>query len=50
VDGMLHVKLQTAKDAKHILVFLAKADTEVFSVRLVEPTLEQAFVELVNHA
>ncbi len=51
VEGVVHVKLEKELDIQRLLATLSGYPLEVYSFRLLEPTLEEAFMKLVkSHA
>jgi ABC-2 type transport system ATP-binding protein len=49
IDEMVHVRLKSEKDVPKLLAALSKLSPEIHGVRLLEPTLEEAFLTLVNN-
>ena len=44
----MHVKVSSYAFVRKILDYLSKSEFRIYSVRLVEPTLEEAFVKIIN--
>ena len=47
-QDVVHVKVSSYAFVRKILDYLSKSEFRIYSVRLVEPTLEEAFVKIIN--
>ncbi|KHO45089.1 MAG: antibiotic transport system ATP-binding protein [archaeon GW2011_AR3] len=48
VDDVVHVKVVSYGNVRKVMDFLSKSDFLIYSVRLVEPTLEEAFLKIMR--
>ncbi len=47
-EDVVHVKVESYSYVKKVMAFLSKSNHIIYSVRLIEPTLEEAFLELTH--
>ena len=48
VDDAVHITVESYGHVRKVMAYLAKSDYHVYVVRLVEPTLEEAFLKIVG--
>ena len=48
VDGVVHVKVESYGSVKKVMEHLSKSDFRIYSVRLLEPTLEEALLRIMR--
>ncbi len=49
VDDAVHIRVESYAHVKKVMAHLAKSNYHVYLVRLLEPTLEEAFIEIMKH-
>lgn len=48
VDDAVHITVESYGNVRKVMAHLAKSEYHVYSIRLVEPTLEEAFLKIVG--